>query len=412
MASIEKSLKKMFKGVNLKHVLLALLAGLILCVVFTRSREGFTAWSIDGGTGYCESINSVGESCQPNTDIANTAGWSTYCGSRGGESTCGLTVGELLADGLDEPADGTGAIQNQVSDDGFGALRGAVTTANAAASNSITAQTNVCQYTNTVDVCDGLTSGDCGTGSTEGQCRYKDCSTLNTSENNPLDGIKDSRTRSRDFEFLFKCWEKDTTGTRGDIGVDVTPPSTLSDEALPSAAVPILTAGASLDTAVNNPLSGYTVGDTPMATAATSSTNMTVSGELFPPVWKTSMDDYIEKCSYNNQSDEPGFGGTVGFIIGDRGYPKGIECINFNETIDKLTFDTPVKPRLTVPGCGSCDGSTECGHDDDVKYGDIVDSDCGVGEIAGGVVDTLGRDIGNTFDGVRIDLGSALIPGI
>ena len=76
MASIEKSLKKMFKGVNLKHVLLALLAGLILCVVLTQSREGFTAWSTGTGTGYCESINSVGETCQPNR-FANTAMVST-----------------------------------------------------------------------------------------------------------------------------------------------------------------------------------------------------------------------------------------------------------------------------------------------------------------------------------------------
>ena len=407
VSSIEKSLKKMFKGVNLKHVLLALLAGLILCVVFTRSREGFTAWSTGTGTGYCESINSVGESCQPNTDIANTAGWSTYCGSRGCESTCGLTVGELLSGAsLNEAVDGTGAIQNQVSDPDFDALSTAVGAAVGADST-----TNVCQYTNTVDVCDGLDSGDCGTGSTEGQCRYKDCSTLNTSENNPLDGIKDSRTRARDFEFLFKCWEKDDN--RGAIAAaDSNPGGIDSTSGLPLAAVPILTEGVSLDAAVNNPLSGYKVGNTAMATAATSSTNMTVDGELFPPVWKTSMDDYIEKCSYNHQEDEPGFGGTVGFVIGDRGYPKGIECINFNETIDKLTFDIPVKPKLAVPGCGSCDGSVKCENDSDVEYGNIVDSDCGEDEIAGGVVDTLGRDISNRFDGLRTDIGSFIIPRI
>lgn len=406
MASIEKSLKKMFKGVNLKHVLLALLAGLILCVVLTQSREGFTAWSTGTGTGYCESINSVGETCQPNTDIANTAGWSTYCGSRGGESTCGLTVGELLSADFQSAADGTGAIQNQVSDTDFGALSDAVTTANAGGA-SITGETNVCQYTNTVDVCDGLDSGDCGTGSTEGQCRYKDCSTLNTSENNPLDGIKDSRTRARDFEFLFKCWEKDEN--RGAIGVDPTTPSTLS-EGLPSAAVPILTSGASLVPAVNNPLSGYIVGSTPMATSGTDGSNMTVSGELFPPVWKTSMDGYIEQCSYNHQDREDGIDGVVGFVIGDRGYPKGIECINFNDTIDKLTFDIPVKPKLTVPGCGSCDGSTACEHDSDVEYGNIVDSDCDADVIAGGVVDTLGRDLSNGVDGLRKDIGSFILP--
>ena len=105
--SLVKSVESILpKGVNLKHVLLAVLVGLLLCMMFGQTVESFAGQFVDPSTGYCKNTGggaSDQSSCNVSDDYKQSAAGAAFqCVSS--DTTKLLADGEIsyLATTIDE----------------------------------------------------------------------------------------------------------------------------------------------------------------------------------------------------------------------------------------------------------------------------------------------------------------------
>lgn len=387
------------KGVNMKHVLLAFLVGLLLCLMMGNKVEGYASGEglADDTTGgkHCTAryIQTTGEGqCVPdgiNQDASATDKHTAYCSLIAADMGC--TPGEL-----GEPSEtlitGAGnAVVNGAND-----YNTSNTDSDRAASRSSDESGSVdenvgmtCKLVNTSDSCASLGETQCTNEANQDYCRWVDC---NFSDKNPFASEFYNWNDWTTIQDWKKCLKNanpedggidaqlDAVGIRSHDGNFDDNTSLYSGNTVK----PQNAWGADVDISAKKGAFG---------TYSGSGVNLldgsdTVNGDIFPNAWKQTLDRKIAACD----SDE-----TDG-VIGWDNSQHNVKCLNYDSKVREVCYNAPVAERYTGCGCPCRGGEETC---------DRSEKECALGEVPSFADQFNDKDCG--FAGAGADVGTAML---
>lgn len=376
------------KGVNMKHVLLAFLVGLLLCLMMGNKVEGYAsgeglADDTSGGK-HCTAryIQTTGEGqCVPdgiNQDASATDKHTAYCSLIAADMGC--TPGELGEPSETLITEAGNDVVNNAADTGFNASRGA----------SNAGEDMTCELVNTSDSCASLGETQCTNEANQDYCRWVDC---NFSDKNPFAAEFynwNDWTTIQDWKKCLKNKYSDDGGIDAQLdAVGIRAHDRNFDDTTgysAATAIPQNAWGADVTR-------GVRVGADGTFDSAAGSVNLlndsdTVNGAIFPNAWKQTLDRKIAACD----SDE-----TDG-VIGWDNSQHNVKCLNYDSKVREVCYNAPVAERYTGCGCPCRDGEDTC---------DRSEKECALGEVPSFADQFNDKDCG--FAGAGVDVGTAML---
>jgi hypothetical protein len=361
-------------GMDLTQVILLVLVGCLLCTMMSSNVEGF---DLSPGGPHCTSryFETAVDKCVPlnlNQDKADSHKF--YCKNIAAPNGCDEA-------GL-EGQSSTNIIEGSEDKDLFVALNGA------SPDDDVAAADMVCKV-DSVDSCSELTKTTCQTPDNQNTCRWVDCNFNNT---NPfastyynatdwytIDDWKTCVTNNStgDDNFLDQI---DKVGVRAHVDVDSTFADIPAGYYAPGADGTTLV----LKSGVTLPSNAWGVNraeelNAQFGTAGdvTAGLQLLVGGvaneAIFPPSWKTTIDNKIRDCK--GDGDNP-TEGSVGWDSSGH----NIKCINYDPTIREECYNVPVAEPYEGCGCGTLpEKKCEKGQVPSLAE-QLMDPDCGYGE--------------------------------
>jgi hypothetical protein len=406
--SVVKSVESVLpKNMNMKHVLLAVLVGLLLCMLMGQNVEGFSmltggedSWTVsDAGAadGYCSHKDGLGGSMRrgcvvdslknssgvDDGDNTNLGLATAICSSGGAAGVSGTCVGDSGA-----PSDGSGQlIVNKLAD-----------TANSA----IADHTLSCKWGETVDDCPDFGTSDTACGSDAGKaagCVWSACGFNNddtvkmgADNSNPEDA-----SVTVDFQNAliteYERWNKCMFDGKGTYGGHTGAPDDLT-----GGEIPTFKAGSDVggdgSVRAGSDVTGLTgwinhqagvprnvlEKDNALSEADMQARNaipMTQAGEVpaalipfIPPSWKQGFENMFKYCQHGDENETAMIGWDKDF--------RSLQCLNYNDSL-KTTSITSRKPSYECRcGSGCASGTTQSSHTELQNIIDAPDSECGL----------------------------------
>ena len=358
-------------GMDLTQVILLVLVGCLLCTMMSSNVEGFDL-SPDGAHCTSRYFETAVDKCVPNpaSGVVATESHKFYCKNIAAPNGCD-------EDGLGGQSS-TNLIEGSEDGTAFNLLNGA---------DDGEAASMVCKV-DRVDSCSELTETTCQTPDNQNTCRWVDCNFNNT---NPfastyynatdwytIDDWKTCVTTSSTGDETFRD-QIDKVGVRAHVDVDSTFTDGVPGYYDDSEGGPVLKEGVTLPSNAwgvdrTGPLDAQ-LGTSETPTTATSLlTAPGVANEaIFPPSWKTTIDNKIRDCKGDGDN---GTAGSVGWDSSGH----NIKCINYDPTIREECYNVPVAEPYEGCGCGTLPDKKCVKGQVPSLAEQLMDPDCGYGE--------------------------------
>ena len=422
--SVESVVKSVMpKNMNMKHVLLAVLVGLLLCMLMGNTIEGFNMFTISGDSG-SETID-TGDS--PAIGFCRTG--STALMQRSCVPSPG-SIADAVGDASTLPgkhaAMGNVCSSREVSNVGGctgtsqapGERSGPFIVQKMTEANLDPAVDNLeCTLGDEIDECakDSFNSDSTGTACTSpaGQalgCKWEDCKF--TGDNTMMMGADNSNADEASIvldlkdPFLpeYDRWRKCLFGNKNAV-LNTTPttqvPDMLQSGQFPtnSGAAGSWTATAAPATAAGTPVSGLddwvtghagyprtvpsmknqeltptvlqNINAIPMTSDGKVSTDL---GDHIPPKWKTGFENMYNYCKSENPNEFAAIGWSPDF--------RSLQCLNWNPAHKKINITTQKARHPCGPCLGDCKDGKDYSHERPNKAASIINCDGSLGERA------------------------------
>ena len=387
------------KNMNMKHVLLAILVGLLLCMLMGNTVEGFGGIFISPSEGYCfNERNRTGNTqrCMAKEDASEyicpsdkstPTDASTDDIAASPQNSNGICNGTLVRDGGEAPLKTdtwcmrfSNNINNQQDDPATSCNTGSEQQGNG----------DFCKYgvATSVTNCRGLTRDKCpgGDGSDErpegitdeiyNNCSWEDCSNFPTSQME-VNEIFTSPLNSEPLKRWASCVENNpgdkwvaikeasqaNTYPWDDTGKWVSGTST-GKQYLDGDGNGVVDAG---DLDILKPLIYRSGGTNYTAFSGSGATSLDDDSILPNQTWRVAIDKKIIDCGQElGLEDAPAITKeealNKGAMVGWNHDKSGLVCLNMNPAIERITTEKR-KYSVRAPGCGSPDDQGYCDDD-------------------------------------------------
>lgn len=386
--SLVKSVESMLpKGVNFKHVLLAVLVGLLLCMIFSQNVEGFQL--LPPGTtdakGYCHStgLELPIRECQLDTKTKGNANATQL------EKMKGICSSAAVLSA------GCKGINNKDTAVGEKNPAGA-TIVEMAKDTDINKIAFSCDYAKeTRDFCGPIDNpNDCDNNKLH-NCKYEDCSravsNIGAENSKELYTIDMNDPFQTEYDHWRKCISKNNLTKFGKLTNNAAK-TALTEGQVPGSTTKITGLDGWLKGGVAQPFSKNEANKNmdatelqnrnaiPMNGNGTVPTNM---AKYLPPNWKSGFEQMYQYCKDGSQQ---GTASKKHAAIGWNSDFRSLKCINYNPKVDNLCIMKPKCPRKKVCGHpdigpdGKVTGSSGENHYDKHEYSKILGSSCSIGD--------------------------------